>query len=150
VWGVVPIYLQITVNVERSETTSSRKGDPALWNSYSGRLKRTTGNVRSINAYLHNLQPQDYTAHKDLTEAGAEVTAEKLKNRILGKVETVTMLLPVSKRHNNNMAALVGNGYSPGTLTCFQTTFKHTESYITWKYRTSDIDIKNFPKSYEI
>src|SRR6202007_27232 len=110
--GPVPIYLRITVNGERAETTSSRECDPNLWNSHSARLKGTTENVRSFNAYLDNLKHKVYDAHKELTEADAEITAEKLKNKILGKDEKAIMLLSVFKEHNKNMAALIGNGYS--------------------------------------
>ena len=60
--GPVPIYLRITVNGERAETTSNRGCDPNLWNSYSGRLKGTTENIRSFNAYLDGLQHQVYTS----------------------------------------------------------------------------------------
>jgi Arm DNA-binding domain/Phage integrase SAM-like domain len=140
--GPVPVYLRITVNGQRAETTSSRVCDPNLWNSYSGRLKGTTENVKSFNAYLDNLQHQVYDAHKELTEKDVVITAERLKNKLLGKGEKATMLLSVFNEHNKNMAALIGNGYSSGTLTCFQTTLKHTENYINWKYQTPDIDIK--------
>jgi site-specific recombinase XerD len=148
VLGPVPIYLRITVNGERAETTSNRECDPNLWNSYSGRLKGTTENVRSFNAYLDGLQHQVYDAHKELTEAEIAITAEKLKNRFLGNDEKAIMLLTIFKEHNKNMAALIGNGYSSGTLTCFRTTIKHTENYINWKYKTPDIDIKKIDHEF--
>ncbi|WP_316928907.1 site-specific integrase [Mucilaginibacter paludis] len=51
------------------------------------------------------------------------------------------------------MAALIGNGYASGTLTCFETTLKHTQGLLAWKYQLSDIDIKkidhDFITSYE-
>lgn len=146
--GPVPIYLRITVNGERAETTSSRECDPKLWNSYSGRLKGTTENIRSFNAYLDNLQHKVYDAHMQLTEAEIEITAERLKNRFLGKDENAIMLLEVFRDHNRTMAALIGNGYSSGTLTCFNTTIKHTENYIKWKYKAEDIDIKKIDHEF--
>ncbi len=146
--GPVPIYIRITVNGERAETTSNRECDPNLWNSYSGRLKGTTENIRSFNAYLDGLQHQVYDAHKELTEAAIAITAEKLKNRFLGNDEKAIMLLTIFREHNNNMAALIGNGYSSGTLTCFRTTIKHTENYIYWKYKALDVDIKKIDHEF--
>lgn len=146
--GPVPIYMRITVNGERAETTANRECDPNLWNSYSGRLKGTTENIRSFNAYLDGLQHQVYDAHKELTEAAIPITAEKLKNRFLGNDEKAIMLLTIFKEHNNNMAALIGNGYSSGTLTCFRTTIKHTENYIHWKYKAPDIGIRKIDHEF--
>jgi hypothetical protein len=140
--------LRITVNGERSETTSSRECDPNLWNSYSGRLKGTTENVRSFNAYLDNLQHQVYDAHKALTEGDVPVTAESIKNKLLGKDEKSILLLIVFNEHNKRMRALIGNGYAPGTMTCFGTTIKHTEDFLKWKYQATDIDIKKIDHEF--
>jgi site-specific recombinase XerD len=146
--GPVPIYLRITVNGGRAETTSSRECDPAIWNNYSGRLKGTTEAVRSFNAYLDNLQHQVYDAHKALTEGDIPITAESIKNKLLGKDIKFISLLPVFKEHNRQMRALIGNGYAPGTLTCFETTFKHTENFLKWKYQATDIDIKKIDHEF--
>jgi hypothetical protein len=64
----IPIYLRITVNGQRAETTSGRECEPSLWNSIAGRLKGTKEEVKSFNAYLDNLQKQVYDAHSHLSE----------------------------------------------------------------------------------
>jgi hypothetical protein len=46
--GLVPIYLRITVNGKRSETTTGRECDPSLWNSIAGRLKGTKEDTKSF------------------------------------------------------------------------------------------------------
>lgn len=51
----MPIYLRITVNGKRAETTSGREGEPAHWNSTAGRFKGTKEEIKSFNAYLDNL-----------------------------------------------------------------------------------------------
>ena len=68
--GPMPVYLRITVNGKRAETTSGRECLPANWNGKSGRFRGTKEEIKSFNAYLDNLQSQVYDAHKTLTEAG--------------------------------------------------------------------------------
>ena len=51
------------------------------------------------------------------------------------------MLLEVFKYHNDQMAALVNQEYAPGTLDRYKTSYKHTQSFLKWKYKVSDIDI---------
>ena len=140
--GPMPIYLRITVNGKRAETTSGRECLPGNWNSTSGRLRGTKEEAKSFNAYLDNLQSQVYEVHKLLTETGSLVTAETLKNRLLGKSEKARMLIEIFKDHNRKVAALVGNEYAPGTLTRYETSLRHAQSFIEWKYQVSDIDIK--------
>jgi len=38
--------------------------------------------------------------------------------------------------------ALIGKEYSKGTLTKFNTVLKHTRSFLQWKYKVEDIDIR--------
>lgn len=151
--GPMPLYLRITVNGKRAETTSGRECLPANWNSTTGRFRGTKEEVRSFNAYLDNLQTQVYEAHKILTESGSSITAELIKNKLLGKNEKAKMLIAVFKDHNKKVAALVGNEYAAGTLTRYETSLRHTQSFMEWKYQVSDIDIKavdhDFISNYE-
>ena len=139
--GLVPIYLRITVEGKRSETTTGRECDPALWNNESGRIKGTKEEVRAFNTYLDNLQNQVYEAHRFLTEKDAVVTAESLKHKLLGKVDDSRMLLKIFKDHNKKMAALVGKEYAKGTLGRYEVSLKHTRDFLVWKYQLQDIDI---------
>jgi len=139
--GPMPIYLRITVNGKRAETTSGRECLPVNWNSASGRLRGNKEEARSFNAYLDNLQSQVYEAHRLLTESGSRISADTLKNKLLGKSEKTRTLINIFKDHNRKVAALVGNGYSPGTLTRYETSLKHTQNFLIWQYKVSDIDI---------
>jgi len=151
--GPMPVYLRITVNGKRAETTSGRECLPANWNGKSGRFRGTKEEIKSFNAYLDNLQSQVYDAHKTLTEAGVLITADLIKNKLLGKTEKSRTLISVFKDHNKKVAALVGNEYAAGTLTRYETSLRHTQSFMEWKYQVADIDIKavdhDFISNYE-
>jgi len=151
--GPMPVYLRITVNGKRAETTSGRECLPANWNGKSGRFRGTKEEIKSFNAYLDNLQSQVYDAHKTLTEAGVLITADLIKNKLLGKTEKSRTLISVFKDHNKKVAALVGNEYAAGTLTRYETSLRHTQSFMAWKYQVSDIDVKavdhDFISNYE-
>lgn len=149
----MPIYLRITVNGKRAETTSGRECLPANWNGKLGRFRGTKEEIKSFNAYLDNLQSQVYDAHKTLTEAGVLITADLIKNKLLGKTEKSRTLITVFKDHNKKVAALVGNEYAAGTLTRYETSLRHTQNFMAWKYQVSDIDVKavdhDFISNYE-
>ena len=140
--GPAPIYLRITVNGKRSETTTGRECDPARWNNQAGRANGTKEDVRAFNAYLDDLQKKVYEAHRQLTEADAVITAETIRNKFLGKTEKPRSLIEIFKEHNKKMEALLGEEYSKGTLCRYQTSLKHTQDFLTWKFNLTDIDIK--------
>ena len=141
--GQRPVYLRITVNGISSEICTKRKCDYSDWNNTAGRMDGKSEFAKSLNSYLDVLQRKVYEARKILVENDHPVTAENIKTILLGKEISVHkyMLMEVFKHHNDQMAALVGIEYAPGTLERYITSYKHTQSFLEWKYQVSDMDI---------
>jgi site-specific recombinase XerD len=138
----VYIYMRITVDGQSAEISTKRKCKPENWNVAAGRLKGKTDVVKSCNAYLDTLQQKVFEAKRKLIETDKELNAENIKNLLLGKDNGKKyMLLEVFQYHNDQMAALVGQEYAPGTLERYKTSYKHTQSFLEWKYKLKDIDI---------
>jgi len=138
----VYIYMRITVDGHSAEISTKRKCKPENWNVAAGRLKGKTDVVKSCNAYLDTLQQKVFEAKRKLIETDKELNAENIKNLLLGKDNGKKyMLLEVFQYHNDQMAALVGQEYAPGTLERYKTSYKHTQSFLEWKYKLKDIDI---------
>lgn len=140
--GPVPLYLRITINGKRAEISINREVDPARWISGAGKLKGTGEEVKKFNAYLDALQSKLYDAHEALLREGKIITAESLKNRYTGVGERQRMLIPIFKKHNEEIAALVPHQYAAGTAERYKTSLSHTIQFLKWKYRVSDIDIR--------
>jgi site-specific recombinase XerD len=56
--------------------------------------------------------------------------------------------MAIFKEHNKKMEALLDKEYSKGTLTCFQTSLKHTGDFLKWKYKLADINIKQVDHAF--
>jgi site-specific recombinase XerD len=130
------------VNGKRSETPSGRECEPAQWNSAAGRQKGTKEEVKSLNAYLDDLQSKVYEAHRQLTEEDVLVTAETIRNKFMGRTEKPRSLIEIFKEHNKKVEALIGKEFTKGTLCRYKTSLKHTQDFLKWKYNLTDIDIK--------
>jgi len=46
--------------------------------------------------------------------------------------------------NSDQVKALIGKKYSKGMLTKFATALKHTRSFLQWKYKVDDIDIRQY------
>jgi site-specific recombinase XerD len=141
--GEIPIYIRVTVNGTATELCTKRYCEQSKWNVKAGRAEGKTELSKSLNSYLEVLQQKIYEIRKYLLENDKPVTAENIKTILQGGQlhEHKYMLMEIFHTHNNQMAELVGKEYAPGTLERYQTSFRHTESFLQWKYKVSDIDI---------
>ena len=146
--GPAAIYIRITVNGKRSEVTTGRLCEPERWNIHSGRANGTKQEIKAFNAYLDDLQQKIYEAHRQLTETDGIISAESIRDKFLGKAEKLHLLIDIFAEHNRKMQTLIGKEYSKGTLTCFQTSLKHTKDFLKWKYNLLDIDVKQIDYSF--
>jgi hypothetical protein len=52
------------------------------------------------------------------------------------------MLIEVTQQHNNDIKTLVGFDYSKATWVKYNTTKKHVEEFLKWKFNCSDINLR--------
>jgi hypothetical protein len=114
--GLVPIYTRITINGKRIELSTNRFVELPKWSTEAGKMKGNTEEARSINSHLDMLKIKIIDAQMELIYKNTPVTAETLKNKILGTEERQRMLIPIFKDHNNKIKELVGKEYAQGTL----------------------------------
>lgn len=146
--GVMPVYMRITVNGVPKEITTKRECEPERWNSHAQRAKGNNEKTKTLNAYLDTLERQVHEARRQLIEAQITITADSLKDRLLGKDEKCYMLLEVFAQHNKRIAALAGSEYAPATVQRYETTLDHVKTFLQWKYGVSDIDIKKLSYAF--
>ncbi|QEM05962.1 site-specific integrase [Mucilaginibacter rubeus] len=141
--GLAPVYLRITVDGVRIEVSSKRYVNPDKWNTNGQKLTGNSEEVKSINAYLKTLEHQVYDVHRDMIERKLLITATNLKDKLLGgKPSPGKMLVPIFQEHNRQVATLIGKEYAKGTLDRYETSLKHTQAFLLWKYNSTDIDIR--------
>jgi integrase len=141
--GPLPIYLRITVDGKRAEISAKRYcDDPDKWNSSSGRINGNKESTKTVNNHLEFLQNRVYSIHTELLQKNISITADLIKGKLLGVEDKPRMLLEIFKQHNEQIEALVGNGFAPLTVERYQTSLKHTKEFIEWKYRETDLEIQ--------
>jgi len=141
--GPVPIYLRITIAGKRAEISINRKVEPIRWICNPGRMKGSSEMAKKFNAYLISLESKLYDAHYILMRENEVITAETLKNNYTGASDRQRMLIPIFQKHNKEFAALVPKEYSAATLERYKTSLVHTIEFMKWKYKISDVDIRD-------
>src|SRR5690606_30593407 len=142
--GPAPIYMRVTIEGERFEFATQRKADPEKWDSKVGRLvKSKKEETRQPNNYLDVLQMKVFEAHRELLTIGEEITAKKVRNFLLGiETDDSKTLLEVYKQHIEEIKALLGKEYAPGTLKRFKAALSSLEAFLQHK-KLADISLKD-------
>ncbi|MES2329251.1 MAG: site-specific integrase [Bacteroidota bacterium] len=137
-----PVYMRVTVNGKRIEMSTQREVDTSKWNAHAGRLNGTKEEFKTLNHYFDTLQIKIYEIHRQLVDSKTPFTAEMVKQKFIGIEERPHMLIEIIKYHNDCIKTLIGLDYSRATWVKYNTTQKHIEKFLQWKYKVSDKNIK--------
>ena len=151
--GPIPIYLRITMDKEVVELCISRKCEAKTWDKKGERVTGKSEEVRELNHHISTFRMKVFEARLQLIEQSKHVSATAIKNLLIGREEKARQILEVFRQHNDQLAALVGKEFSAGTLERYQTSLRHTASFIKWKYGVEDMSIQKldfeFVSDYE-
>ncbi|HXD79347.1 MAG TPA: site-specific integrase [Puia sp.] len=154
------IFLRITVDGVSRAMSIHRTCSKDRWNQNTGRgivskiAGRRAANIPStsaedeahaLNAYIETVTAKVHEARHQLIMGGKPVTAEAVRDLVQGREvnsERPHLLLEIFRYHNAQVKALVGKEFSKGTMTKFNTVLKHTRSFLQWKFKADDIDIR--------
>jgi len=152
--GLVPVFMRIGIGEKRINIVTKIHVKINEWSIEHSKLKTNTEEARRINKMLEGFKFKAFDYQRELMTEGKEVTLENIKAKWYGiSLEKETMLMEVFKDHNEQMKALVGQEFSPLTLERYETSFRHTQEFMRWKYKIDDIDVKKlnyeFISNYE-
>ncbi len=146
--GLIPIYTRITVSGKRIELSTNRFIKSDQWSQEGNCMKGNSKEACSINKHLDLLRMQITDAEMELIHQKIPLTVETLKNKLLGVSEQRRMLIPIFQDHNDKVEALVNQEYAPGTLERYKTSLKHTQEFLQWKFKVSDIEITKIDHAF--
>lgn len=146
--GQTPIYVRLTIDGKRLEYSTKKFVDISKWSSETSRMKGNSEEARSINRLLDFTMNRVNEIHFELLKDSQSVTIEAFKNKLLGIKERERLLMPIFKEHNRKIKELIGQEYAPGTLERYETSLKHTQNFLKWKYNISDINIEKIDHAF--
>lgn len=152
--GLLPVFMKITIGGKRLVVMTKIFVKPTEWSGKNGKLKTNSEEARRVNKMLDAFKMRAFDYQRELMNEGKEVTLASMKAKWYGlSLEKARMLMEVFKEHNEQMKALINREFSPLTFERYETSFRHTQEFMKWKYQIEDIDIKKlnyeFISNYE-
>lgn len=146
--GLVPIYMRLTVSGRRIESSTNRFVNPDNWLTSAAKVKPNCCDAKSINTHLDLLRKQTLDYQMELLLKGIAVNADNMRNKMTGADTGKFSLVKVFQDHNDQIKALLGKEFAPGTLERYKTSHSHTIDFIKSKFNTSDIDIRDIDHAF--
>lgn len=141
--GQVPVFMRIGIDRKRLNIATKLHVTPDDWSIQDCQLKSRTKDALRINKMLEGFKMKAFDYQRELMNEGKSITLENIKAKWYGiSLERKVMLMEIFKQHNEQMKALVNKEFSPLTFERYETSFRHTQEFMRWKYKISDIDIK--------
>lgn len=147
------IYFRVTVNGIPKEASTRRQWDVERWSRQTQRAVGTKEDAKSLNFFLDSLTKKIHDIKTEMLLTGKPITSKKIMDEILGKNAPKVTVLQEFKKHNDELKALIGNGYTAATLERFSITKNHLSSFIKFKHGADDFDFADlnleFVKDFE-
>ena len=142
------VYMRITVDGKRIEVSSGRTIKTKEWNSSAGKLAGNSSQSKLFNSFLEGIRTRIFESYTYLLNDRKTITCETLKNKFLGNGKRKVTIVEAFQDHNNQIKELIGRGFAHGTWERYETSLKHTQQFMMWKYNISDIDVKEINPAF--
>ncbi|MBS3992220.1 MAG: site-specific integrase, partial [Bacteroidetes bacterium] len=105
---------------------------------------------RLINNYLDETFTKLILVEKSLIKKDMPVTRESFKNELFGIHQNIQIrtLIPIFQDHNSRMKILVGQEFAKSTHKRYETSLKHTQDFLLWKFKASDIELEKIDHAF--
>lgn len=147
------VYFRITVDGIPKEASTRRQWEIERWNQKTERATGTKEDARSLNFFLDSLTAKIHEIKSEIMYAGRPITSQKIMDHVMGRITPRAKVLEEFQKHNDEMEALIGNGYTGATLERFSITKNHLTAFIRSKYNAADFEFADlnyeFIKDFE-
>jgi site-specific recombinase XerD len=138
--------MRITIDGKRAEVSTHKKVITDNWDPSTGYAKGLGEEARILNQYLDSLKSRVNKQYNILDSLGKEITADALKNSLMGVSERKYTLIETFNYHNEQFRQRVGVDFVYGSYQHYLATFSKIKNFLSFQYHKSDItldDLKN-------
>ena len=142
--GLLPIFVRVTINGVRCESTLNYKVRPEAWSSEAGKCLGKDRYSQEMNHKLEIVKVRLMEIHRQFELEGIDdPTASDIIDTYFGRNKEVKRtLMALFKEHNDKCYELMGTEIAVETVKRYKTSYNHTLSYLRHQYNVKDIDLR--------
>lgn len=140
--GNAPIIARITIDQIVAQFNTKLEINPINWSVSAGKAAGRSAEAVSINSMLDSIRSSVHQHYHSLLVMDGYVTAERVKNAFLGKIERGKTLIEFFEMHNEQYLQKVKMNTTDKTYSRYELTKKRLIEFMKLKYSVSDMLIK--------
>ena len=140
--GNAPIIARITIDQIVAQFNTKLEINPINWSVSAGKAAGRSAEAVSINSMLDSIRSSVHQHYHSLLEMDGYVTAERVKNAFLGKIERGKTLIEFFEMHNEQYLQKVKMNTADKTYSRYELTKKRLIEFMKLKHSVSDMLIK--------
>ena len=142
--GKLPLTVRITVNGERAVFKTTSEASPDIWDQKRGIAIGRSNEALTNNTEIQNINAKITTIYNRMKLAEEHITAEKIKNELLGRVQSSHTLLKLFREHNEREEILFkANKRAASTYKRYLLTYRRIETYLKQVHHVTDIALSD-------
>lgn len=152
--GESPVFVRVTVDGIRSESSISAKTDPGQWNASLGKSLGADKVSQELNNRLEVIRVRMMQIYRDMEMDGKRPHPKEIIDIYFGRDNKPKhTLVGLFREHNEKCRQLSGIDMSPATVERYATSLKHTQEFMKHTYGIEDIELRKvgrrFVEDYE-
>jgi hypothetical protein len=132
--SMLAVYLRITVDGMRREISTKTFVESGKWSAKKGRVIGNTEDARTLNETINSFEHRAREVYNRYIESGKLVTADGIKNEVLGQVHKSQTLVDHFDRHVSEIEAQKGIDFAPGNSGRFKCSQCPCYKSCQWRY----------------
>ncbi len=137
--GLCPIMGRITLDGGIAQFSTGLETAPELWDAKAGKSTGKTLYELKVNRGLKELSKAIETHYAQMVEKDGYITAERVKNAVMGIAKEPTTLLKELEEATAEIEKSVGINHSVATYKSYVNTYMNLSRFIKEKYGKEDI-----------
>ncbi|MFI3293719.1 MAG: site-specific integrase [Rikenellaceae bacterium] len=146
--GQTTIMGRISINGEIAQFSTKIDVEPQQWDAKIYRLKGRGQAVVQTNQKLEELTKKITEYHAELLKQYNYVTAEQIKNMVLGIGQKQTTLLTLLSEHNEQYRKMIGITRVAESIKVYEDAYNLLSEFIQKRYHRDDIELKELNYSF--
>lgn len=146
--GTVPIFMRITINGKRWDSSLQLGVDLNNWDT---KKERAIGNDESSDTINNKIESLKFRLHRiktNIEETGKTMTVGLVKTKFLGQEKLQRTIIQLFENHNDECKKKVGVKITRATHVKYVTCLKHTQDFLRKVYKVDDLPISEIDKDF--
>lgn len=147
--GTVPVMGRITVDGTQAQFSCKVTANPDLWDTKGGRMKGKSAMALEVNRKLDKMRVSINKNYQEIMDRDSFVTAEKVKNALLGLEYRCQTLMKVYRQFNEDYEKLYKTGMrSRSSYRKYLCVYRHLLEFLNTRFHVNDIALKELTPAF--